>query len=226
MPHACPDVLRSPSAGKTRILPVCLSVSLIDRPDIHCPPPHCPILTSDWSSSLSIVQSPAVTEWLEFCPLITFLLWTLITDLQTELLHFLSFFLSILSSIFLSCIPFPFVFSSLLSVWFPPSIVSFFIYLFIFSLTVPAVSIFLFFLLLYPQVYLPSFNLFHKFLICLDLVWSLVSLSNFSLLFLLFSLCSSPSQHAALTWVWWTYRVESVWIERNLTSIHSDSVVQ
>lgn len=53
MPHACPDVLRSPSAGKTRILPVCPSVSLIDRPDIHCPRPHCPILTSDWSPPLS-----------------------------------------------------------------------------------------------------------------------------------------------------------------------------
>lgn len=72
MPHACPDVLRSPSAGKTRILLVCLPL-LIDRPDIHCPPPICLILSSDWSSYLLIV-----TRASDFCP-----------ELQTELLSLL-----------------------------------------------------------------------------------------------------------------------------------------
>lgn len=58
----------------------CLSVSLIDRPDILCPRPHCPILTSDWSSSLfpssSLLRLQSDSK---FCPLIIFLLWTLVT---------------------------------------------------------------------------------------------------------------------------------------------------
>lgn len=63
MPHACPDVLRSPSAGKTRILSVCLS-DWQTRYPLSPPPlsnPHVWLVVL----SLSIIQSPAVTEWLQ-----------------------------------------------------------------------------------------------------------------------------------------------------------------
>ena len=132
----------------------CLSVSLIDRPDILCPRPHCPILTSDWSSSLfpsSVSCGYRVTP--------SFVLWSFSSCglwlLQTELLQllfppwfFLSimfFFLFLILSCFCSVFSFLF-FSFLLSLFlylfpsqFPPSSLysffSFFLLWFLFLLT-------------------------------------------------------------------------------------------
>lgn len=63
--HACLDVLRAPSAGKTRILPVS------DRAISTCPRPHCPILISDWLllSGLLIGSkfSPSISFLLKSC---------------------------------------------------------------------------------------------------------------------------------------------------------------
>lgn len=229
----------------------CLSVSLIDRPDILCPRPHCPILTSDWSSSLfpssSLLRLQSDSK---FCPLIIFLLWTLVTAdwaaaalLSSSILSlhhvFVSFCYWFFSLSFVQFFPscfFPsfchyfFIFFLLNS--FPPHFVlsspSFFCDSFPYSLhSIPSY---------FPLSFLPSiisFFFFHSFLLALfsdsfsflsrtDCYYTFLWL-YFHLHFLFFqhvlfflrfiphsfspsSLLSalSPSQHAALTWVWST----------------------
>ena len=124
----------------------CLSVSLIDRPDILCPRPHCPILTSDWSSSLfpsSVSCGYRVTP--------SFVLWSFSSCglwlLQTELLQLLFppwFFLSIMFLFLSVSDSFLFLFSFFLLVFFLPHV----IISLSFSLSIPSLLTLLFLLLL------------------------------------------------------------------------------
>lgn len=229
----------------------CLSVSLIDRPDILCPRPHCPILTSDWSSSLfpssSLLRLQSDSK---FCPLIIFLLWTLVTAdwaaaalLSSSILSlhhvFVSFCYWFFSLSFVHFFPscfFPFFchyfFIFFSSQFLPSSLCSFFSFFLLWFLSL--LTSFNSFLL---SSFLPSLHhfifFFHSFLLALfSASFSFLSRTDcyytflwlyFHLHFLFFqhvlfflrfiprsfspsSLLSalSPSQHAALTWVWST----------------------
>lgn len=248
MPHACPDVLRSPSAGKTRILPVCLS-DWQTRYPLSPPPlsnPHVWLVVL----SLSIIQSPAVTEWLQvlssdhfplvdsgYCRLSccssSFLLdsfspscfcFFLLLVLFSFLCSVLSFlFFSFLLSLFLYLFSSQFLPSSLCSffsfflLWFLSLLTSF--NSFLLSSFLPSLHHFIFF---FHSFLLALFSASFSFLSRTDCYYTFLWL-YFHLHFLFFqhvlfflrfiprsfspsSLLSalSPSQHAALTWVWST----------------------
>lgn len=228
----------------------CLSVSLIDRPDILCPRPHCPILTSDWSSSLfpssSLLRLQSDSK---FCPLIIFLLWTLITadwaaaallsssilSLHHGFVSFCYWFFSLsFVQFFPSCFFLPFVIISLSFFFSIPSLLTLF-FLLLLSFVIPFLTHFIQFL---PTFLFPSFPPSFNFVSFIPSYWpcsasfSFLSRTDcyytflwlyFHLHFLFFqhvlfflrfiprsfspsSLLSalSPSQHAALTWVWST----------------------
>lgn len=247
MPHACPDVLRSPSAGKTRILSVCL-YDWQTRYPLSPPPlsnPHVWLVVL----SLSIIQSPAVTEWLQvlssdhfplvdsgycrlsccsssflldsfspscFCFFLLLVLFSFLCSVLSFLFfpsfchYFFIFFLLnsfpphfVLSSPSFFCDSFPYSLHSIPS-YFPlsflPSIISFFSFI---PSYWPCSASFSFlsrtdcyytFLWLYFHLH---FLFFQHVLFFLRFIPR--SFSPSSLLSAL-----SPSQHAALTWVWST----------------------
>lgn len=159
----------------------CLSVSLIDRPDILCPRPHCPILTSDWSSSLfpssSLLRLQSDSK---FCPLIIFLLWTLVTadwaaaallsssilSLHHVFVSFCYWFFSLsFVQFFPSCFFLPFVIISLSFFFSIPSLLTLF-FLLLLSFVIPFLTHFIQFLptFLFPS-FPPSFHFFLSFLL-------------------------------------------------------------
>lgn len=187
----------------------CLSVSLIDRPDILCPRPHCPILTSDWSSSLfpssSLLRLQSDSK---FCPLIIFLLWTLVTadwaaaallsssilSLHHVFVSFCYWFFSLsFVQFFPSCFFLPFVIISLSFFFSIPSLLTLF-FLLLLSFVIPFLTHFIQFLptFLFPS-FPPSFHFFLSFLLTGPVLCPFFfSFQNWLLLYIFMTLFSSP----------------------------------